>query len=292
MMRRLSALPALIFALTLPLAAPAEAQIQLPGAVSPGASAGGKSGGGGVLSLSPGKSVRKKSSGGGAALGKPPGEDAIAGRPLFLNGGAGKLEFARQDKALQIKSLVFGGEQAAKPGEACEVNVALSAPLAAKPAGQPAGLLRYDVEFAACPFSFDILDDAVLVTSANLTCEFKEAACQVSPAGLWGPKAASFTPDKAKEIERARTRWEAAARASFRDATARASDKNEIQQIARRQSSFSSERETQCRDYAGEDNFGYCAARLTEAHAFALRARTAQAAGEQAAARDEKKKKK
>ena len=251
----------------------------LPGAVpaSPGARAKANSR---VLKLAPGKAPRKRAaggSGGGAALGKPPGGEGLAGHSLSLNGAGGTLEFSRLDKGLLVKALALVGEQTAKPGESCEVKVALPAPLAASPAGQPAGLLRYDVAFEACPFSFDVLDDAVLISSSSLTCDFKQAGCQVTVSGLWGPGSASFTPAKAKEIEHARTRWEAAVRAAFRDATALAKDNNAVKQAAKEQAGFSSEREEKCRDYAGEGSFGFCAARLTQARAFGLRARTAQA---------------
>jgi hypothetical protein len=266
----------------------AQAQLVLPGAVAPGTPpAAGKRPAGTIAPLAPGKPPRKRSSGegGGSAVGKPPGEEAVAERPLFQNGAAGGMELARRDKALHFKALTFAGEQLAKPGESCAVSLALTPPIVAKPAGQPAGLLRYEAEIEACPFSFDILDEAVLVSSPNPTCEFKAAGCAVNPTGLWGPKAAAFTPAKAKEIERARTRWEAAARASFRAAAA-AADKNAVKLIAREQAGFSSEREEQCRTYAGESSFGFCAARITQARAFALRAKMAAA---QAAGAEEKK---
>ena len=250
----------------------------LPGAVAPGTPPAAGRPAGGILPLAPGKKPRKHGGGGvGSAIGKPPGEEAIAGRPLYLNGTAGGMELARQDKALHFKALTFAGEQLSKPGEACAVNIALVPPVVAKPAGQPAGLLRYEVELAACPLSFDILEESLLVSSPNLICEFREAGCAVNPAGLWGPKAASFTPAKAKEIERARTRWEAAVRASFREAAA-AADKNAVKLIAREQAGFSSVREEQCRDYSGESTYGFCAARLTQARAFALKAKAGQVA--------------
>ena len=244
------------------------------------------------MSLSPGKAKRKNAAtGDGSTIGKPPGEELVAGRPLYLNGGASMIELARHDKGLEVKKLTLRGEQSAKPGEACEVNVALTPALAAKLAGQPAGLLRYEVELEACPFSFDILEDAVLVDSPNLTCEFKEAGCMVSAAGLWGPKASAFTPAKAKDTERARTRWEAAVRAAFREAAA-AADKNEVKLIAREQAGFSSVREEQCRGYAGESAYGFCAARITQARAFALKAKSEKVAEKGKAERDEKKGKK
>ena len=268
---------------------PASAQLMLPGAVTGKPLAAGKAKSG-ILRLAPGKTRRPRAGGGeSGSLGKAPDAEAIVGRPLALNGAAGKLELARHDKQLVVKTLTLTGEQTARPGEACEVKLDLPAPLVAKAAGQPSGLSRYDVALEACPFSFDVLDDAVMLSSPALTCEFKQAECQVAVAGLWGPSPATFTPARIKEIEHARTRWEAAVRASFRDAVARAKDKGEVKDAAREQAGFSSQRETQCRDYASEDKFGFCAARMTQARAFALHARTTQLEAEHAQAGDGKK---
>ena len=282
-MFKLLLIMATLFCAALPGATPCLAQMQLPGATVLPPAAPGAPAGAGILPL--GKKAPRKTGGASrdSSFGKPPGEEAIGERPLYQNGAAGAMEFARRDKALQIRKLVFRGEQLAKPGEACDVSVAVTGGLTATPAGTPSGLAHYDVELEACPFSFDILDDAILVSSPNLVCEFKQAGCQVSPSGLWGPPPASFTPAKAKDIERARTRWETAVRASFRDALARAKDQGEIKQAARSQAGFSSERETQCRDYAGEATYGFCAARITQARAFALRAKTGQLVAQHAA---------
>jgi hypothetical protein len=46
-----------------------------------------------------------------------------------------------------------------------------------------------------------------------------------------------------------------------------------VKEVAAAQAGFSSLREETCRDYAREDQHGFCAARLTEAHALALRAK-------------------
>jgi hypothetical protein len=50
-------------------------------------------------------------------------------------------------------------------------------------------------------------------------------------------------------------------------------DRSEIKAIAAAQAGFSSLREETCRDYVREDQHGFCAARVTEAHALALRAK-------------------
>ena len=44
----------------------------------------------------------------------------------------------------------------------------------------------------------------------------------------------------------------------------RQKDRNTIRSLAHEQAAFSSEREEMCRDYAREDQHGFCAARFTE----------------------------
>ena len=78
---------------------------------------------------------------------------------------------------------------------------------------------------------------------------------------------------EAKEIERQRGRIENEARANFRALLAAAKgNKARVKEIAREQASFSSRREEICRDYAREDQHGYCASRITMAHVVALAA--------------------
>ena len=273
--------------IALSCAAPVLAQMQLPGAFAP-APAG--------TVQTPAKAAPAKPRGPAApaaAASRAPGEEAVVARPLHLNGTAGTIELERRDKTLQITKLLLAGDQITKPGEVCEVNVVPGAPLEAKPLGRPEGLLRYETGLEICPFSFDILDGSVLVGAlqkdgAPQICEFKAADCRISPAGLWGPHPGNFVGERLKQIEKARAQADSAVRANFHVLLARAKDKGEIKLIAREQAGFSSQREQLCRDYAREGAHGFCAARISEAHAAALFARIAAAGGGPAAERKKK----
>ncbi len=259
-------LPALVAAsLAAPIRWPAQAQMQLPGAVGGGAASSGGGGGGG---------------GGPPAAPKPvvieaPGEEMIAAHALSLDGAKGEMVFDRNgagDKAgLTLSKLLLAGDKISKPGQGCTVNVALAPPLAATPAGRPAGAVRYDVPLQACPFTIDILDGAALVTSAGPTCDFPAADCRVNPGGLWGPRAADISPKQAQELEHSRVRLETTMRANFHALLRKAGkDKAAIKAIAREQAAFSSEREMTCRDYQDETKHGFCSTQITEARALAL----------------------
>ncbi len=205
---------------------------------------------------------------------KPPGAEQIVDRDLVHNGSEGLIRFQRgPGEALQITALALAGELITHPGEACRLDVVAGAPIEAKAMGKPKGLLRYDVGVEACPFSLDVLDGAVWVSRDGQTCDFAAADCRVDPRGLWGPAAAAIDDKQVKEFEHARGAAEATMRANFRALLASAGkDKADVKTIAGEQAGFSSDREVACRDYAGEDAHGFCALRLTQARAFALRA--------------------
>ena len=203
---------------------------------------------------------------------KPIGEEAITGRELTLNGAHGRIEFVRSGEALNVIALAMDGSQIARPDDTCRVDVVSGTPLTTKPLGRPMGTLRYQIDLEACPFSFDILDGAVLVSAMPKICEFRAADCKVDPAGLWGPRGSSIGPDKVKEIERARIHAEATMRENFRELLTRIKARPAIKAAASDQAGFSSVRADVCHDYAREDVHGYCALRLTEARALALKA--------------------
>ena len=261
----------------------AVAQIQLPGAFAP----------------APAGSVQQPATAQPRKPGPPPGpvassvnapgEEAIVGRRLHLNGKTGTVEFDYRDKALKVARLVLAGEGISKPAEACEVNV-VAASLSPRQVGRPEGLLRYEMEVEACPFRFDILDGAVLTSSQAPICEFKAADCKVTPSGLWGPNPGNLVGDQLKAIEKARTTGELATRTNFKALLAQARDKTEVKRIAGEQAAFSSKRETICRDYAMESAHGFCATRLTQAHAASLKAQIDAANAGAKSGRAEKKK--
>jgi hypothetical protein len=246
------------------IAPPAFAQLQLPGALGQPAPAG---------TVAPPPEARKERP--KPPMLRAPSEDAIVGRTLLRNGTTGMLVIERAGKDLRVQKLALTGDQISKPNEHCRVEVS-GTPLSLASEGKPAGLSRYKLALEICPFSFDVLDGAVLASNGGKTCEFKAADCQVDPAGLWGPRPAEFGPERIKEFERERAHAETTVRADFRALLAAAGkDKQQAKALASEQAGFSSEREEKCRTYAGEDVHGFCALRFTEARAIALGAQLA-----------------
>ncbi len=205
---------------------------------------------------------------------KPPSVETILGRELARDGSAGTISFrSLPEKGIEITKLSLSGEGTSNPAESCLVDMVAEGPIQARFRGRPNGLLRYEIELPACPFSLEVLDGAVLVTRSPRTCEFTEAQCRVDPSGLWGPPGNSFSPDRAKQFERERSRAESDMRTNFRALlTSAGKDKEAIKKIAGEQAGFSSVRETTCRSYLKEDVHGYCALRFTQARALALQA--------------------
>jgi len=212
---------------------------------------------------------------------RSPSERTIVDRSLRLNGRRGQMIFETKDGVLQLKSLTISGELISKRGEACQVEVA-GGPFSARRIGRAEGLRRYDVAIPSCPFTFDIMDGAVQVNVGDATtssplaglCEFKQADCRGYVAGVWGPAGSSIGPAETKEIENVRRQAESNARTNFRALlAAQGRDKASIKSIAADQAGFSSRRAERCADYDREDVHGFCASRVTEAWAVALRAK-------------------
>ena len=166
-----------------------------------------------------------------------------------------------------ISRLVLTGYEVARPSDICRVEV--SGPLALTPAPRHDGLLSFDVALQACPLSLDVLDRAVRVRAG--VCAMAQGDCRVDASGVWGPPGASFGDAEAKADEKIRAEADAQARGVYRRLIAMAGkDREKIRDIAREQAAFSSIREEMCRDYAQEDKHGFCASRVTQAHAVAL----------------------
>jgi hypothetical protein len=247
------------------LAGPSVAQLQLPGALGQPAPSG-------TVGAPPVEAPREKPK---PPILRAPSEDTVVGRTLLRNGTTGMLVIERAGKDLRVQKLALTGDQISKPNEHCRVEVS-GTPFQLVSEGKPAGLSRYKLALDICPFSFDVLDGAVLASNGGKTCQFKAADCQVDPAGLWGPRPSEFGPERIKEFERERTHAETTIRADFRALLAAAGkDKQLTKVIAAEQAGFSSDREEKCRTYAGEDVHGFCALRFTEGRAIALGARLA-----------------
>jgi hypothetical protein len=245
-------------------ASPAAAQLALPGAVAPNPA--------GTVEKAPGLHKRHEA----APTYAPPGAATVTGRALLLNGANGLLQLSARAGALRIDRFTMVGEVISDSTQQCRIDVGGGATIETRSVGRPDGLLRFEADIPACPFEFDVLDGAVLVPAQLQACIFKEADCQASPSGLWGPAGASLATD-AKPIEHARARAEAAMVANYRALDARLSDRTKADDLAREQNRFLSDREETCRDYSRETAHNFCATRLTEARAAFLKARMDEA---------------
>lgn len=260
---------------------PAFAQLQLPGAAPPAQ--------GGERSPGPATGVAVRA----------PVEASLLGRDLRQNGVHGLISFRKQGAELAIVRLVFSGERLSNRREACRVEVD-GGPFTAIPQGRFEGLNRYAVNIPACPFTFVVLDAAILATTADGgvvaqgssqaaaatparadnragaiagMCAFSHADCVVHVGGVWGPSGASVPAAEVQQILRRRTAAEKNALANYRALISQAGkDRQKVRAIAAEQASFSSRRAEQCYDYDGEETHGFCSARVTEARAVALRA--------------------
>jgi len=264
--------------------APALAQLALPGAVAPsgeGAIAEGVQSGGGAphakkKRVHTGGDSDPDAAAGSAVAPKPPSEDTIAGKPLFLDGARSSVEFLRTGGETKISKLTLVGDRISKSGETCRVE-APAAALKLTPRDGDPGLRRYQLDYPACPFSFDVLEGAVLVSNEKGACIVAASDCRIDPNGLWGMGKAEFDPKNAPDMLSRRARVDKTIRADFKALYAKnKKDKPLRNMLVGEEAGFSARREEICRNYAQEADFGYCALRVTEAHALKLGTELAQ----------------
>src|SRR5271166_5570494 len=231
----------------------------------------------------------------GAKPGAAPGVAGVAGRPLLLNGKSGLLQISGDDKTVTIDKLQLAGESVSDSSQRCVVDIVGENPIQATSVGRSDGLLRFEADVPACPFSFDVLDGAALAPSQITACVFKAADCQTGPGGLWGPDGASLENDAAA-IGKQRTKAENAMARALQAIEERAKDNPDASSLLTDQNAFPGQRDDACRDYVKESVHGFCAASLTEARAALLEARLAglssSGAKETEGAKAERKKKK
>ncbi|MDR3463911.1 MAG: hypothetical protein P4L76_16505 [Beijerinckiaceae bacterium] len=223
----------------------------------------------------------------------PPAEETLLGQTLTYDGSKGVMRFNRAGKNIVLSRLTLPGERLSKPGEYCEVNIEAEQPVAAAILGHPEGALRWSFALEACPFTADVLDGAVLVSSPHPTCDFVAADCRVSPVGLWGPPGDSIPDRLVKTLERERLQAEAALRTNFKVLVLQAgNDKEAVKAVTAEQAAFSAERDMTCHDYKGEAEHGFCAAQITQARSLALAAEYAGRVAEENARKAEEAAKK
>ena len=252
-------------------AAPACAQLALPGAAPPRP---GRNAGRGRPSRKSRAAPRRATRHAKSDLTSAEGVESIDGRPLMLNGGAGLLQLSGQGETLQVDKLSLAGEGVSDASQRCVVNIVGEKPIAATSDGRPDGLERYEVDVPACPFAFDVLDGAVLVPSQITACVFKAADCQTSPSGLWGPDGGSLDGGRRGDRQTAHPGRERDGPRAARARRARQGQRRR-RQLVQEQGGFAGERDDICRDYVKEAAHGFCAASVTAARAALLEARLA-----------------
>ena len=124
-----------------------------------------------------------------------PGPPTIDGRPLMLNGEAGLLQISGSGKTPAGRQIAAARRERVRSFPALHCRHRRRKADHGDERGRPDGLERFEVDVPACPFTFDVLDGAVLVPSQITACVFKAADCQTSPGGLWGPDGAGIEKD-------------------------------------------------------------------------------------------------
>ena len=261
------------------------AQLQLPGAVRAPTPAGAKTTPAGQGGASAAPKKRATRSGEPAApkavMVRAPSERSLDGRTLALNGRRGVLRLTRNGDQLELTEMKLSGDRLSRVGETCTMTVP-GGPFTVERSGRSEGLLQFSANVNACPFTFTVLDGAVMVThndskiSTGLgagTCEIKEEDCRGYLAGFWGPPGGGIGPAEARSIESTRSTADKNANANFKTLIRNArGDRVKTRDIAADQAGFSARREEVCRDFLREHQHGYCASRYTQARAVSLAA--------------------
>lgn len=183
------------------------------------------------------------------------------GELLIVEGGPGVV-------GLRLKAV---GRVISTPGEQCVIDLGSDEPAPMLPIEEPYRKSRYRLQSAVCPLVVEVLEHSVRVSIPDGECSFAQADCRLSPEGLWGPPGEELV-GRTAAIERQRGRAERDMRDVSRKLLRRLSGDAQ-REAAAEQAAFSSERTTVCRNYAGEDQHGFCAAELTSARVEVLKSR-------------------
>ncbi|MCJ2050570.1 hypothetical protein [Methylobacterium sp. J-070] len=203
---------------------------------------------------------------------KTPSEEGVLGQDLQLNGLSGSLKLERSGTAVTAR-VKLPGTKISQPAESCTVPLAGGNPITLSTEGKPEGVPRFEAAGAECPLRFDVAEGGVLVSTlgSGPVCTFSAADCATTPAGLWGPAAATLIP-RAGEFDAARGVADKAVRDNYKLMTQRAR-REDVRPIVSEQAAFSADREQLCRTYAREGTHGFCHLRVTENRALALATR-------------------
>lgn len=203
----------------------------------------------------------------------------IIDRDLKLNGKDGLIRITRvskpgarpNERVDYAAQVLLEGKSITKPGESCSIDLGGDAAIPLTPQNPGSGVTRYTLEAPVCPIVFDVVDGAILVTAPAQACQIVNADCQIDARGMWGPEARNLMA-QAKQYEQARGKADSSVRDGYKLLLAKAGP-GQGRSIVSEQASFSSERETVCRDYASEAQHGFCHLKFTEARDAAVRTR-------------------
>lgn len=204
-------------------------------------------------------------------------EDVLPGRTLRFLGQQGSLVITRvgpQNRQTFTVAMTGVGRRGNDVRAICTPDLTGGQTTQLTAAGRPNGLPRYVAAFPGCRVTLDLMTDSIIVSAPDGACRFTDD-CTVDPSGLWGPVDRDIPPDR--EIERSRGQWERLLNDARRTLTRRLGTSTEGRQFLSEQAAFPAVREQQCRNYGTTDaGPGYCALKLTEARAVKLRARLAR----------------
>jgi hypothetical protein len=210
----------------------------------------------------------------------PPIVSHVSGRPLLLNGSGGELRLSFSDSVLRVKKMRLAGSVVSDPARPCEIDVVSESALETRALARVGGLERYSVDLPACPFTFAVLDGAVLASSQSGDCVFQAADCRANPSGLWGLGGRELAGN-AELLQAERSRAEAQVNIYVGGLTSATRDVGRLADLKRDQIEFLTKRREICDRYFEESVHGYCSLQVTLARAAYLKTRLEELPGGQ-----------
>ncbi len=192
----------------------------------------------------------------------------LAGNPAADNGELIIVEHAPGFAGLRLRAT---GRVISAPADHCVIELGGDEPVPLAPIEEPYRKSRYRLQSPVCPLVVEVLEHSVRVSIPDGDCSFVQADCRLAPEGLWGPPGEEAA-GRAAAIERQRGRAERDMRDISQKLLRRLSGDAQ-REAAAEQAAFSSERTMVCRNYAGEDEHGFCAAELTSGRVESLKRR-------------------
>ncbi len=190
------------------------------------------------------------------------GEDLLPGRTLQYMGASGRIVINKTAAKGLAMTFTGFGRRGNDIRQICSADFSSTGAVSMQPKGRPLGLNRYEIKFAACTLTADLLNDAIIIGTPNGACRLADD-CIIEPAGLWGPPAQDLP--KEADIERFRASAEKQVNLARKTLQDQLKGKPEGSAFLSEHVNFSANRERQCQSYAGASGPGFCALKLTEA---------------------------